>query len=92
VRRLAVVLPGLRDSSKSLQVPFHQFAIFVADPGRTEQLRQTRRQTSVGIIHRVLLRDSFLRGKVLLIFVHGSSLPLAYEEGRCGDNSVTYGL
>jgi hypothetical protein len=60
---------GLDDGSKPLQVPFHQFAIFVADAGRMEHLGKTRRQTSVCIVHRRLRRDS------LLILVHGSSLP-----------------
>ncbi len=75
-------LPNSYSRSKPLQVPFHQFAIFVADTGGMQQLRKARRQPGICVIHRLLRRDSFLRGKVLLIFVHGSSLPpgtLAYS-------------
>jgi len=72
-----MVSPGFHDGSKPLQISFDQFAIFVADTGRTEQLRKAGGQAGIGIIHHRLRR-----GQVCLIFVHGSSLPpgtLAYS-------------
>ncbi len=44
------------------QVPFHLFALFVADAGRLQDLLETRRQASVGIHGLLQIRD--------VIFVH----------------------
>ena len=56
----------VRGIYQPLEVPFHQFPIFIADAGSSEDLLQAGRRASVGVIHR-LFDDGFVRGRIFLV-------------------------
>jgi hypothetical protein len=70
---------------KPLQIPFHLFAVFIADAGAIENLLETRHQASVGIADLWPGPNLLFGLGTCLIFVH-----VALEWRPQGDSNPCY--